>query len=377
MSLLKKVKRCSHCGAILQDNDKNVAGYIDTAILKKYPDGVLLCNNCFEQEKSNISNQVDVDSQYEIMLNNLRKQGGLAVYLVDLFSFEGGFPSRITELLEGLDVLVIGNKIDLLPKNTNEEALVEYIKHRLRLAKLNVLDVMITSSSFEYNTKQTFERIIEAAKGRNVYFMGSSTCGKSTLINSYLKSMTNKTNKMIVLHTFKGTDLRGYKIPIDNNSSIYEIPSFPINNSMLGLIEMPVAGLIVPQRTVKVVKKTLTADSALIILGLAMIKLTSKEKTEISCYFSENVDLKVKKGNCDKYFEQFIEKGNQKNTSFKYKNLSNFDVFDIDITEKDGRDIGILGLGWISFNGNKQKFRVYVPKGVYVYSTRSKIKNVK
>ena len=54
--------------------------------------------------------------------------------------------------------------------------------------------------------------------------------------------------------------------------------------------------------------------------------------------------------------------------------LNAFDAFDIQVDEVGPRDIGIEGLGWITFKGDNQIFRVYVPKGVSVYTTRAKIK---
>ena len=51
MSILKKVKRCSRCGSILQTEDPTQSGYITPLILKKYPDGILLCDSCFNEVK--------------------------------------------------------------------------------------------------------------------------------------------------------------------------------------------------------------------------------------------------------------------------------------------------------------------------------------
>lgn len=54
-----------------------------------------------------------------------------------------------------------------------------------------------------------------------------------------------------------------------------------------------------------------------------------------------------------------------------------FDIYDIEVTEEGQRDIGILGLGWISFKGEGQTFRVTLPKGVFLYTSRAKVNYVK
>lgn len=123
---------------------------------------------------------------------------------------------------------------------------------------------------------------------------------------------------------------------------------------------------------------SLTKDTCLLFGSLACIELLSKEKTQTYVYTSNKVEVKAHKsivGDNSKYIANVFSKGSLKPASEKIKSIKDFDVYEFQITEEGDRDIGILGLGWINFNGNKQSFRVYVPKGVYVYTTRSKIKN--
>ena len=53
MAELNKVARCYRCGAILQTDDENKEGYISPEIVSKYPEGLLLCNDCFKNERFN------------------------------------------------------------------------------------------------------------------------------------------------------------------------------------------------------------------------------------------------------------------------------------------------------------------------------------
>ena len=72
MSLAKKVKRCSHCGSILQDKNPNEEGFIDSIILKKYPDGVLLCNKCFNEIQNSDNSSLVLCKSFSIceMINS-------------------------------------------------------------------------------------------------------------------------------------------------------------------------------------------------------------------------------------------------------------------------------------------------------------------
>ena len=379
MAELNKLQRCYHCGALLQTEDPSKEGYISPDIIEKYPEGLLLCNNCYKTEKfSNNPQEATFDEDYTTILKEICAKKALVVYVVDLFSFEGSFINKIIELLDGVDVLVVANKRDLLPPDVDDDELKEYVAHRLRVAKFKVVDTVITSTSNGYNLNEMFNLITKYSNERDVYFVGASTSGKSALISEFLKQYLNNTSKMIVTYTFDNTHLRGIRIPITNKTYIYETPGTSIDNSILSKVERPVVNAITPKKAVEAKKMSLTKDTCLLFGSLACIELLSKEKTQTYVYTSNKVEVKAHKsivGDNSKYIANVFSKGSLKPASEKIKSIKDFDVYEFQITEKGGRDIGILGLGWINFNGNKQSFRVYVPKGVYVYTTRSKIKN--
>lgn len=379
MAELNKLQRCYHCGALLQTEDPSKEGYISPDIIEKYPEGLLLCNNCYKTEKfSNNPQEATFDEDYTTILKEIRAKKALVVYVVDLFSFEGSFINKIIELLDGVDVLVVANKRDLLPPDVNDDELKEYVAHRLRVAKFKVVDTVITSTSNGYNLNEMFNLITKYSNERDVYFVGASTSGKSALISEFLKQYLNNTSKMIVTYTFDNTHLRGIRIPITNKTYIYETPGTSIDNSILSKVERSVVNAITPKKAVEAKKMSLTKDTCLLFGSLACIELLSKEKTQTYVYTSNKVEVKAHKsivGDNSKYIANVFSKGSLKPASEKIKSIKDFDVYEFQITEEGDRDIGILGLGWINFNGNKQSFRVYVPKGVYVYTTRSKIKN--
>ncbi len=378
MAELNKVARCYKCGAILQTKDKNAEGYISPEIVNKYPEGLLLCDNCFKNERFNVQpKEAHYEEAYQSVLQTIRQSKALVCYVIDLLSFEGSFITKLNEMIEGLDILVVANKRDLLPENIDEDKLLSYIEHRLKLAKLQVKDVVLTSSHTNYNIDLMYDKIIALAKNRDVYFIGASISGKSSLISDLLKKYRNNTNRPITVCNFKNTELRGYKIPLTNKTSLYELPGTDITNSLLSKVEKSVQNNIIPKKAIKPRKFVLHTNKTLAFGGLAAIQLMSKGKLELIAYASEGIDLKVKNMTGDKLIETAIKKHNLKPTSSKFTSFSEFDAYDFQITEKGSRDLGILGLGWINFEGNNQLIRVFVPKGVYVYTTRAKVVYVK
>ena len=61
----------------------------------------------------------------------------------------------------------------------------------------------------------------------------------------------------------------------------------------------------------------------------------------------------------------------------KLISTKDMEVFEIEMQDGDGRyrDIGIAGLGWISMRSMNQTIRIYLPKGVSLYTSRPKIKS--
>lgn len=378
MANLNKLQRCYQCGALLQIEDKNKEGYINPEIIQQYPEGLLLCNHCYSTEKfANAPREAFFDSEYTKILEQIKKENALVVYVIDLFSFEGSFINKIIQLLKDVNVLVVANKRDLLPKEASDSELKEYVSHRLRLAHFNVVDVVITSTNNGgYNIDKMYESFKKYAVNKNIYVVGASVSGKSTLISELLKKYSNQSNKLIVTHTFEGTNLRGLMIPIIGNHYIYETPGTSIDNSLISKVERSVINSIMPKKEVAARKFVLGKDSMVVFGSICGIELLSNEKTVIQAYASDKVDVKLHKGNSYKFMQNLLKKKTIKPSSDNFNDLKDYDIYELDINEEGKRDLGVLGLGWINFEGKKQKFRIYIPKGVYVYTTRSKVKYV-
>jgi ribosome biogenesis GTPase A len=377
MAELTKVQRCYHCGVILQSDDPSKPGYIERATLEKYPEGLLLCDDCFSNQRfSSKPKEPDFEDGYQKILEEIRDKKALVVYVIDSFSFEGSFIAKVNEMLKGIDVFVVATKRDLLPPNTDEKALKDYVTHRLRIVNLDVKDVIIASTNEDYNVDIMYSRILKMSNKRDVYFIGANESGKSALITELLRKYKNNTRYFVTTYTFKGTNLRGFKIPIGNNTFIYETPGTGVQNSLLSKVDLSAKNAIVPKKSVAPFVKKLEKDHVLLFGGVAAVELLSDKATNVTIFRSDKVKLFYKKGDPVKLIDFVIKKKKSSPLSDNISNSADFDAFDFQITETGGRDIGILGLGWLSFEGDKQTFRVFVPKGVYVYTTRAKIKYV-
>lgn len=374
MSRLDIIRKCYSCGAILQDENPKADGYISPEFYAE-DTRVMFCDKCYKKEGVNLlPNKVEISESFKTILKDIRATDALIVYVIDLFSFEAAFSKVITRALSGRKVLVIATKRDLLPKSAKDEDLIEDVAHRMRMEKIKVKDIILTGMDASNNIKDIIKKINELRLGHDVYLIGGKGAGKTHLINSILKNYKNTSNRPIKTMEYPGTSLSVLQIPLDRSSTLYDTGGLGIANAITEHVEKELAKIIIPNREIKEESCKMWPEVSLFIGGIARIDFIKGRTTEVYLYFSRKVDIKrISTHRTDYIFEKYIKKQKLKPVSENLKTIADFNTYEINIQENEGRDIGIQGLGWISFMGNEQTFRVSVPKGVGVYSCRAKI----
>lgn len=377
MSKLSVVRRCYNCGAILQSEDEGKEGYIAPELLDGGDELVLFCADCWSRQRYNFApREPNVPADYLSMLEDAQASDSLIVYVIDLFSFESSFSPSVTRQIEGLNVLVIANKRDLLPAESSDEWLKEYVAHRFRMARLQVKssDVVLTSLTSTYDLSDISKEIERRRRRHDVYVIGAVGAGKTQLIYSFLRGYSNLSNRNVASVNYPGTKLRVMQIPLDGSTGLFDTPGIPTDNSVLGFLSSEDARKAYPDRAVKKRSVSLSCGESVGVGGVCLLELHKGEKQTLDCYFSQNIDLKRHSAKNMKSFFSSLSSKSSWPTVPSGLDASGFDAFDIQVEEKGGRDIGVEGLGWFAFEGKEQTFRIFVPKGVAVYTTRSKIR---
>lgn len=381
MEQISKVRKCFHCGATLQSEDPTKEGYVKPEILENPSQNFIFCDKCFEAERfHSVSNEPFIDEDFIQVLQEAKEKDCLLVYVVNLFSFETSFSKEVIDLIQGMKMLVVGTKFDILPKGSSKEEIQEYVAHRFRVAglKISCSDVMITSSMDMEASQEILTRIFELKNAKSVYVIGSSDAGKTALISSFLKIYSNLSKGNIVTHEYKDTNLRVMEIPLTNKSSMYETPGISNTNSFLFGLDSKTIKSIYLTSPVESRSVTLMKGQSMFIGGLAIIELLEGDKTTFNCYFHKNVQLRKSHfSNVESKFIKLIGRNELKPCLPKIKSTKDMDVFDIETKNGGGhyRDLGFTGLGWVSIKAKNQKFRVYVPKGVSIYTSKPKARN--
>ena len=376
MSKLNLLRRCYSCGAILQDEEPEKEGYISPEALANTNALVLFCDHCYQQQRYNFDHkELTCGEDFLLMLRDAEASDALIVYVVDLFSFEASFPTDAVEILSNNNILVVANKRDLLPSSADDEWLREYVAHRFRVARLSVKakDVWLTSLTNFADIGPLVKEIQKRRAGHDVYLIGAIGSGKTLFTSSFLRTYQNKTYSSVVTKNYPGTLLPVMQIPLDSSSSIYDTPGLPIDNdiaSFVGGVEYNKN--ILPSTAVKARPYVLYPGDAFSIETYARVELLEgSPRTPIKFYASDK--LRVSKGRAKEGFLSFL----RPNANRDWSDPKQYVAYEIEVEEEGSRDIGFEGLGWFSFSGEKQKFRIFLPTGVSLYHSRSKIRTKK
>lgn len=377
MAQISQIRKCYNCGAVLQSTDPSKEGYVNKEVLENGSQNFLFCNKCFEIERFQPkTNEPLVGEDLLTIVKDAKAKDALLVYVINLFSFEASFSHKINEIINGMNILVVANKFDLMPEGTNEDETREYVAHRFRADGVKIdRDNIVLATAFDDDTARSIiAQIYELKNGKDVYVIGSKLAGKTTLIDSFLRVYKNLSQGNIVSQDYKDTSARVLQLPMSSRTTMYVLPSIPHNNSILYNLDANATKKIYVTEPVEYRDVSLKEDEVIYFGGMSFIELVEGKKTSVRCYFSNDVQIKKRSNRkCEEIFVKEITKKAIKPYCLRIKTVKDLDVFEIKITESNYRDIGIQGLGWFNFLAKGQTFRIYVPKGVSIYTSRPKI----
>ncbi len=359
-----RISRCSSCGAILQDEQKNEVGYISPSRIEKHIEE-LTCNRCYNLRHYNASSN-EFDADYKKILANAVKSNSLIVLVIDLFSFEPSLIPNISQYL-GDNVLVILNKRDVIPSSKDDNTILEESKKRLASEHIYPKKMILFSSYSGLNVKELFDSMNELRKGKDVYFIGSFLVGKSSIVTEMLRQYKNTTDRMIVTKQVEGTVLDVMEIPLDEDSSMYDTPGIYNPSSILNQLERDTYKYIIPREEIKPREIVLEQDQYLMFGGVACLGLETEGKTSIVLNASNSLEInKVKKDKLERSFNSLASNKLGKPSSSLISQLSDLERKEILIPPSGNIKLTIYGLLNMTFKGEGQKIVIYLPKKVNI-----------
>lgn len=373
MTEIKIIKRCPRCGVIIQSIDRNLPGYVHELYYQKLE--VVLCESCFfetKQIEEDAFKEPQVDEDYLKILRLMKSQNAIIIYVIDLFLMQTTFSKKINEIINGMDVIAVLNKRDLFPA-LSESTISSYALQRIKLGGLEIKETMITDKQHDYDIGD-LSRLVEKYEGierRNVYLIGTTSSGKSSIFNAYLKNYSNVTDKLITTAPFLDTPIRVMSVPLDEHFFLYDVPGYILENSLLSIVDKSNRKVILPTDKINITTFPMMPKTSIIIGGVARFDFISGKRTSVSLYLSKQVDIRrVPLASAEKQFADILKAGKAKPSSKAVASSDDMIAYEINVDEVRDRevDVGIVGLGFIRFKTNKQSVRLLVPKKVGIYS---------
>ncbi|XP_017049552.1 nitric oxide-associated protein 1 [Drosophila ficusphila] len=191
---------CNGCGANLHCSSATLPGYIPSEIFRGRTQDELrtiICKRCHFLKHYNIALDVEVaPSTYVDTISRIKDKYALAIVLVDLLDFPSSiWPGMQSVLGTKRPVFLVGNKVDLLPRDSN--IYLQHIKDSLQREfvrygggdGLNIKNVSLISAKTGYGVEGLITQLHKtwAYKG-DVYLLGCTNVGKSSLFNILLNS---------------------------------------------------------------------------------------------------------------------------------------------------------------------------------------------
>ena len=358
--------KCIGCGATIQTENPKEIGYTPKSSVEKMENQIIYCQRCFKLKHYNEVQDVSLTSDdFLKILQRVGETDALVINIVDIFDFSGSMVAGISRHINGNDILLVGNKVDLLPKSVNKTKLNHWMRRSLKEMGLKPLDVALVSAAKGLGIDELMEMIEKYRKGRDVYIVGCTNVGKSTLVNRIIKRFTEEREDIITTSHFPGTTLDIIEIPLDDDTAIIDTPGIINDHQLAHYVTPKEFKEITPKKEIKAGVYQLNPEQTLYIGGLARMDFVKGERTSFITHFSNALHIhrtKLEKADqlwqtqAGQVLKPIVEENGQPMAMEKH-------VYRIG---KEKTDVVISGLGWITLVGTGQEFTVHAPKGVGV-----------
>jgi ribosome biogenesis GTPase YqeH len=358
----QELLRCIGCGAIIQSKDPNALGYVPQSTLDK-EDITVYCQRCFRLRNYNeIAPASLSDDDFRRILMGIADKDALVVNVVDVFDLNGSMISGLSRYIGKNNLFVVANKRDILPKSVNDVRLTEWIKKQAKANGIKAKDIFVMSAKREYDVYTLLELIETYRRGRDVYIVGVTNVGKSTLVNAMIKHQLGLSD-VVTTSRFPGTTLDKIEIPLDEDTLLIDTPGIIRKGQMAHYLKPEDLKFVSPKKEIKPKTYQLDAEQTLFIGGVARFDLVKSEKQGVTTYFDNELDIhRTKLENADAFFE--------KHAGELLKPSVDAPLIRKEFAVKDKSDIVVSGLGWVCVP-QKSTVAIWAPKGVDVLIRRA------
>lgn len=266
-------KCCTGCGAVLQDSNINEVGYTKNLSLPQ-------CLRCFRIEHYNDYQIVEKDNEdYLRILKSINDTNDLVLFVVDLFNLN----HDLYELAKQIHnpCLLVLTKRDLFSSDIYDEKFMNYLK----ALPINIVDQVLISSKNNRGFDQLYSKIQSYQKSKNVYVVGLTNAGKSTMINQLFYHYS-KLESHITTSNLPSTTIDMMILPFSDSLTFIDTPGI-LDHSITNVIPGNLLKEITPRNTIKPVTYQIKVDQS-IVIG-KYVRLDIKANNNVTLYFANQL----------------------------------------------------------------------------------------
>lgn len=357
--------RCEGCGALLQMDDPSAIGYIPEAALVKIP---VVCQRCYRIKHYNDMSSVTLNQDdFLRMLSSVGSKKALVIHIVDIFDFEGSLIGGLQRFIGNNPVLLVVNKIDLLPKVSNWNRIRNWVQRQVKENGLKVAETILVSAKNSHGFDRLLEAVGQHREGRDVYVVGATNVGKSSMINRLIRDHSDLESELTVSQ-YPGTTLDLVEIPLEDGRSIIDTPGIVYRHRMTELLPKRYIKSVLPDKPLKPMVYQLNEGQTLFFGAMARFDFIKGERQSFTCYVSGGVNIHRTK--LERADELFAEHKGELLTPPVLEDVEALPEWTKHpIRAKAGAETEILisGLGWITANSTAgADLVIHVPKGIKV-----------
>lgn len=341
----------------MQFEDPRKPGYIPQEVYeRRIQEGKeVLCQRCFRMKHYGKLEWIDFDWDFKKELKSYLGGFDVVLWVIDVFDFEGTYREDIAELLRGKRVIYAVNKLDLLPKAVKVAELKEWLKERMRVDDPD--DIRVVSAVKGFGINSLVKHV--ASLTDKILVIGVTNVGKSSLLN---RICTHENT----VSPFPGTTLGIMKRKAkDADVHFYDTPGIMTRDRVLDLLDPECQKVVLPQKELS--RKTFKPDNGRVIFmgGLCRFDISFEgEKRPIFLLFaSEGVVFhETNKTKAEELMRERL--GDLLVPPCKKARYEDFKWKKERFVLKEGEELVVAGLGWMSVRRGPFTVEVTVPESV-------------
>jgi small GTP-binding protein len=208
----------------------------------------------------------------------------------------------IKDYLKNNKIILVITKKDMLPLSVTDQKIVAYIKNECGVFD----DIVVISAYKNYNIDRLMSLIKKHRVYKDVYVVGNTNAGKSTLINKIIDDYSIDTS-LITISNMPSTTLDQIRIPFKDYYLI-DTPGLVDFHNIVNYISDSNIKKLSCHKEIKPRTYQIKKGQALIIEDFLRIDYVEGEKNSFTVFVSNNVDIKRINGKRHDYLKDLSRK---------------------------------------------------------------------